>query len=160
MPIVKLLLSSMSYLSESMRQDFVVALRRVDRALEVYSRQLEQGFGLTRPQVLILDLVRLAPSTIGTLARSAHFSQATVTDVVERLENRGFVSRSRSDGDRRRVVVSLTESGRLAVSTLPSPLPPVGEQALALLPDWERNQLLAGLQRLAVLLETPKVATA
>lgn len=41
-------------------------------------------------------------------------SRATVTIMLRRMEKRGFVERRRSDGDRRRVVVTITPAGYAA----------------------------------------------
>jgi DNA-binding MarR family transcriptional regulator len=50
--------------------------------------------------------------TAGEIARSAGLSPATTTVMLDQLEDGGIICRRRAAGDRRRVVVTLTEHGR------------------------------------------------
>lgn len=56
--------------------------------------------------------------SVGELAARCLFKQPTLTRAVDRLERRGLVRRDVGDGDRRRVVVSLTGQGAALVSGL------------------------------------------
>jgi DNA-binding MarR family transcriptional regulator len=47
-------------------------------------------------------------------------SQATVTDILDRLENKEFISRKRSNYDKRRVFVRITEKGKVVIGKTPS----------------------------------------
>ena len=49
--------------------------------------------------------------TITELARLAQMEQSRLTRVIERMENRGYVTRERRTDDRRKVYVWLTEQG-------------------------------------------------
>ena len=70
-------------------EDMLVALRRIMRAADLYSRQLSKRAGLTTPQLLVLQAIRdLGDVTIGTIARRVNLSQATVTTILDRLEQR------------------------------------------------------------------------
>lgn len=53
--------------------------------------------------------VALSP---GELADASHVSSARVANILRSLEEKGLVTRSHSDSDRRRVEVSLTDAGR------------------------------------------------
>lgn len=57
-------------------------------------------------------LGRAQEMTAGELARSADLNPATVTGMLDHLEEAGLVERRRSTSDRRVCNVSLTESGR------------------------------------------------
>ncbi|KMW60676.1 Transcriptional regulator, MarR family [Candidatus Rhodobacter oscarellae] len=59
-----------------------------------------------------------APATIGELAASCMTKQPTMTRQVDRLERAGLVERRASAGDRRRVLVSLSASGRALADAL------------------------------------------
>ena len=50
-------------------------------------------------------LERSGPLTAGDIARASGLAMASVTDLIDRLEAKGFVRRTRSSPDRRRVVV-------------------------------------------------------
>ena len=68
---------------------------------------------LTYPQVRALAaLARSDQLTAGELARSAELKPATVTTLLDQLEDAGVVRRARSTKDRRVSMVSLTDAGR------------------------------------------------
>jgi DNA-binding MarR family transcriptional regulator len=104
-------------------KDIFMDLRRIMRAMDVYSRQLATSHGLTGPQMLCLrEITTHGSLTTGTLARGMALSPATLTGILDRLEARGLVSRERRPEDKRRVLVSLTPHGRQMAQELPSPL--------------------------------------
>jgi len=131
-------------------EQILVALRRVSRAVDQYSRQLAQLHGLTGPQAMIMKtLARHDGMSMGELARAVSLSQATVTDVAKRLEARGLLERRRDSDDRRRVGIRLTAAGKRLTD---APLPLLQEHFVAQLhelQDWEQSQLLSSLQRIA-----------
>jgi DNA-binding MarR family transcriptional regulator len=51
-------------------------------------------------------------ATAGEIAEAARLSPASVTGMLDELERDGIVTRVRSDTDRRRVLVTLTDEGR------------------------------------------------
>lgn len=130
--------------------DILAALRRIIRAVDLQSRQLVRSHGLTGPQALLLKEILLAGElTVGQLADRVSLSQATVTDILLRLEKRGLVERQRSNEDKRRVLVHITVPGRRLMK---NSLPLLQEgflDKLNQLQKWEQTQLLASLQRLA-----------
>lgn len=132
-------------------ESILTALRRVIRAVDQYSHRLVQTHGLTGPQALLLKALANAGGTLsaGDLARRISLSQATVTDIVKRLETRGLVLRIRDDQDRRRVMVQLTHGGQAVVETAPPLLQDRFVARLNQLKDWEQHQLLVSLLRIA-----------
>ena len=73
-------------------------------------------------------------------------SKATATEVLDTLENRGFVARSRLESDRRAVAVSLSEAGyNLVTHAFPAHAERVRE-AFGVLDETEKR-LLADLCR-------------
>lgn len=55
------------------------------------------------------------PSGVTVLARAERVSQPAMTQLVGRLHADGLVNRGAADGDRRTVLVSLTDDGRTAL---------------------------------------------
>jgi hypothetical protein len=86
-----------------------------------------------------------------------HLGQPTVTGILNRLEKRGLIGRSRADRDRRSVNVSLTEEGERILSDAPSLLQDQFQHELSKLKDWERTQILAALQRIADMMDATKI---
>jgi DNA-binding MarR family transcriptional regulator len=132
----------------------LVALRRIIRATDIYSQKLRKTVGLTTPQLLVLRAVAHADDvTASRVARDLSLSQATVTTLVDRLESGGFVTRARSEEDRRRVFVRLTTAGREALSLAPDLLQDRFVRRFERLEEWERSMITAALQRTAALMD-------
>ncbi|MFV0285984.1 MAG: MarR family winged helix-turn-helix transcriptional regulator [Demequina sp.] len=83
--------------------------------------------------------------TPGELDRALLISSGTTTHRVQRLEQRGFVTRRRDEADRRVVRVRLTEEGRAVQSTAHAAHAANESRILAGLAPGEREALLAGL---------------
>lgn len=68
--------------------------------------------GLTLSQYGLLEgLANRRPARVQELAEAAGISASTATRILDALERRGIVRRTRSSQDRRAVAVSLTERG-------------------------------------------------
>ncbi|MCG7865737.1 MAG: MarR family transcriptional regulator [Candidatus Thiodiazotropha taylori] len=131
-------------------EDILIALRRVIRAIDQHSRNLVQSHGLTGPQALLLtEIARSGKITGSELAKRVSLSQATVTDVVKRLESRELLERSRDAGDKRKVILKARRQGEVLVKQSVPLLQERFQQRLSELKDWEQNQLLSSLQRIA-----------
>lgn len=135
---------------QPLSDDILTALRRIIRAIDLQSRQLVRSHGLTGPQALLLKEVMLAESiTVGQLADRVSLSQATVTDILLRLERRNLIERQRAEDDKRRVLVRITREGKALMKHAVPLLQESFVNRLSELQPWEQTQLLASLQRLA-----------
>lgn len=129
------------------------ALRRILRATEIGSRQLATTTGLTPSQLLVLRAIEARDQpTPGSIALALQFSQATITSVVDRLVAFGFVTRRRSERDRRQFILDATDSGRAALANAPDILQTRFQEHFTALPLWEQAMILAGLEKLGVIL--------
>ena len=134
--------------------DILIALRRVIRAIDQHSRKLAQSHGLTGPQALLLsEIVRSGSLTGSELAKRVSLSQATVTDIVKRLEKRGLLERSQDTDDRRKFFLRATRDGQTLVKKSVPLLQERFQSRLAELKEWEQTQLLASLQRIAEMMD-------
>jgi DNA-binding MarR family transcriptional regulator len=132
-----------------------IVLRRIIRVIDSNSRYLAQKYGLTVPQLSILqELSSIGEVPVGTLAKNINLSNATVTDILDRLEKRNFIIRTRSTLDKRRVYVKMTESGQTVLLQTPAVLQEHLKKEFEQLQDWEKTLLLSSLQRIATMLES------
>jgi len=88
---------------------------------------LLRDFGLTYPQYLTLLALwdNGEPMSVGELGSRLRLDSGTLTPVLKRLEQTGFVTRRRDSADERRVLIALTTAGRDLrdqVSDVPSQL--------------------------------------
>jgi len=136
----------------------VAALRRIIRAIDLHSHSLVHRFGLTGPQLVVLkELIECAPQTVSELAASVSLSQATVTGILDRLERKAMVVRTRDAADKRRVLVTPTAAADEVLAGAPPLLQEHFTDAFVRLPDWEQNQILSSLQRIVALMEAGDV---
>lgn len=73
------------------------------------------SFGLTVPQYVTLSAIETfdgGRERMGRIADMAHQCSATMTGIIDRLENMSLVQRVNNPNDRRSVLVELTEDGR------------------------------------------------
>lgn len=87
------------------------------------------------------------------IARSVELKQATVTILLNKLEEAGLVTRRRDTEDRRRVWVGLTNAGRSVLERSPDLLQNRFRNAFENLEDWEQAMLVTALERVASLLD-------
>lgn len=131
-------------------EDVLVALRRVIRATDIHSRQLNKTSGLTAPQLLLMRTISSAgEASISEIAEAVSLSQATVTSILDRLEKRELLYRQRSELDKRKVHIVLTNAGLSMLANAPKPLQENFVRQFNALQDWEQAMIVASLQRVA-----------
>ena len=135
--------------TRSVCHDVLVAMRRIIQAVDLHSRYLLRNYGLTGPQLVILqEMTKHREISIGELAKGISLGQATVTGILTRLENRGLVVRRRSNRDKRRVFVRTTKDCEQLLEAAPPPVQETFMEQFNNLKDWEQTLILSGLQRL------------
>lgn len=132
----------------------LISLRRILRATSLHSNRLRRSVGLSSPQLLVLQTAHEQQRpTASQIANAVSLSQATITTILTELEKRGLLLRERSEEDRRRVHVSLTDEGRRVLEAAPKPLQESFADRFAALPRWEQFQLIAALERVALMMD-------
>jgi DNA-binding MarR family transcriptional regulator len=143
--------------SKECERHIVELLGRISHELFTHSRRLARRTGLTRPQLAVmLALLREGETSPGALARRLSLSAATVSGILDRLEEKGLVRRQRSSRDRRAVWVSATRDAQGLLDAEPSLLGPGFPGRLDRLSHEDKHGLVESLRRLAVLMaESP-----
>ena len=72
--------------------------------------------------------------TVSQLGAAAGTKPTTLTSVLDRLERRGHITRTTRAGDRRSVLIELTDLGREAATVITQTLADVAHRALDALP--------------------------
>jgi DNA-binding MarR family transcriptional regulator len=128
----------------------LVSLRQIIRAIDLHSKHLERESGLTGPQLLVMQSIsQFDLVTAGQIAREVNLSQATVTTILDRLEKKAYVTRERSQEDKRKVLIRLTEAGELILKQAPTLLQESFINNFEGLEEWDQNLILSSLQRVA-----------
>lgn len=93
-------------------QHLCFALYGASLAIGRAYKPLLDALEITYPQYLVLStLWEGGAQSIGQIAERLALESSTITPLVKRLEEGGFVVRKRNPEDERRVVVSLTAKG-------------------------------------------------
>ena len=76
------------------------------------------------------------------------------------LQSNGLVNRERSQIDRRRVIVTLTDAGRERLVQAPKPLQDSFVDRFSRLDNWEQHQIVAALERVATMMDAEQLDAA
>lgn len=138
--------------SDSIR--ILQSVRRIAQCVEHHSKRMTVTHSITSPQlVALMAIAQIGPSTLKSIGRAIYLSPSTVVGIVDRLEEKELVVRTRDTRDRRNVYVSVTEAGRALVESAPSALPDGFGSALSALPEDAQDALVVALEQFATLLE-------
>ncbi len=137
-----------------MERRMLRALRRIVRAVDGYSREVNATARVTVPQLLCLQELRrdtwLTPTG---LARRVSLAPSTVSGIVDRLILKGLVKRRRSRSDRRQVELSLTDTGADMVAQAPPTLQERFTTRLARLSGERQAVLTEALEQVVALMD-------
>jgi DNA-binding transcriptional ArsR family regulator len=134
--------------SPSLESEFLLALRRAGAVMQLLGAASAERIGINVTDLNCLNI--LAPTgrmTAGELARATGLTTASITGVLDRLEEAGFVNRERDRRDRRRVVIALNaERGLRDVAPVFAPVIEAWRTTAAQYTD-EQLTLILGFQR-------------
>jgi DNA-binding MarR family transcriptional regulator len=124
------------------------AVRSIVRALRINTRAIELKMGISLAQLFVLQQLAERPAdSLNELAERTATHQSSVSVVVRRLVERGFVSRTASATDKRRIEISVTPAGRLLLAGAPVTVSTQLVDALQLMTAAERDTLGSLLER-------------
>lgn len=134
---------------DSVQQEAFLSLWRTYDRLRALEDELFATFELTPQQYNILRLLRAEhPNLLPTLVVAERLvSRAPdITRMLDKLEQRGLIVRSRKVGDRRSVLVGITEAGCALLDEIAKPLRDCHNRQLGHLSSTDLSQLIALLK--------------
>lgn len=97
------------------------AVRSVVRALRINTRAIESKMGISLAQLFVLQQLAERPAnSLNELAQRTATHQSSVSVVVRRLVDNGYVSRTTSAIDKRRIEIDVTPTGRALLAGAPT----------------------------------------
>jgi DNA-binding transcriptional ArsR family regulator len=109
--------------------EFGAAIRKTGALMQLVGQAAADRIGINATDMNCLNILSFSGTmTAGELARATGLTTASITGVVDRLEEAGYVRRERDTKDRRRVVVHLV---------LDRALHDVAPLFVPLLHDWQ-----------------------
>jgi len=134
---------------DSPEQEAYLALWRTYDRLRSFEDELFAGFDLTAQQYNLLRLLRAAkpdPVPTLTLAERLVSRAPDITRMLDKLESRKFITRTRSTEDRRAVLVAITPPGITLLDRIAEPLRACHDRQLGHLSATQLKSLVALLK--------------
>lgn len=132
----------------------LIAIRRILRATELYSRDLKRVSGVTAVQFRVLQIIaELGHATAKEISVRMRVSQATVTSLVDKLVRQELALREKSETDRRQTNIHITTKGRQTLTEAPDPLQQRFVRKFDAMENWEQAMLVSSLERVAAMLD-------
>jgi DNA-binding MarR family transcriptional regulator len=98
--------------------EFATAVRRTGSLMQLMGQAAADRIGVNATDLNCLNILSFrGQMTAGELAKETGLTTASITGIVDRLENAGFVRRERGTTDRRRVTIHLNTGRAIAEVT-------------------------------------------
>ncbi len=134
----------------------LIKIRRIVRSINLESKKVQKDHGVSIPQILCLEYLKNSPNyqaSQKSIRDHLNLNSSTVTGIIKRLENKGYLARLPKIGDKRVTYIALTSNGDDLLNKTPDLL----QQRLALklknLSDEQLNEIGKSLDTLINLLE-------
>ncbi|PVG84525.1 MarR family transcriptional regulator [Nocardioides gansuensis] len=107
------------------------ALQRYQRSVQAFDDRVGRSLGLNPADLRCLDWLTEGPLSAGQLSQATGLRPAATTALIDRLVAKGYVRRVPAAGDRRRVLVEMTEEGAARTWACYGPMVQEGEGLLS-----------------------------
>ena len=129
---------------------------KIDKTIDRLTERTVSRFGLNTGEFRLLVKLRETPGhrmAAGHLAKRHNLSTGAMTNRLDRLEEAGFALRERDPGDRRSVLVSMTEAGSEVLGRAIAAQASVERDMIGVLSAKEQRQLNVLLRRIMLGIE-------
>ncbi|MGD9033397.1 MAG: MarR family transcriptional regulator [Desulfobacteraceae bacterium] len=135
-------------------KEIVWLIRRLMQGSYLYNKELNKKYQVSAPQLSsLLALYENGPLPPSQIAKCIMVNSSTVTGIIDRLEQKGLVQRSRISTDRRVITVTLTDKGRELAEHAPPPIQEKIVDGLQKLPPHEIEKIVQALTKLTYMLD-------
>ena len=135
-------------------REIILSIRRLMQARELYKKEVNRTYQVSASQLnCVLALYENGPLPPSQIAKHMMVESSTVTGVVDRLEQKGLVRRTRNSPDRRVINIELTKEGTRLAENAPPPIQQKIIDGLGKLSEKQVNQIVKALQMLTNMLD-------
>ncbi len=135
-------------------QEVIYLIRKLMQAGAYYTKELNKEFHVSAPQIACLLVLHEEGSLpLSQIAKKIMVKSSTLTGIIDRLEQKGLVIRTRKSLDRRVITIDLTEKGQELAVCAPPPIQKKIVHGLKNLSDIEREQIIQSLNKLAEMID-------
>ncbi|MER8535526.1 MarR family transcriptional regulator [Mesorhizobium sp. M1005] len=135
-------INSSSMNRADMKTAISLAIMGWQDATQAYDEAVGDRLGLSTAERHCLALLYGGPRSAGEVAAATGLTPAAVTALIDRLEARGLLTRTRSLEDRRKVVIEATELTRELSTRYYGAIAQEGEKVIATFSDTELATIL------------------
>ena len=133
---------------EGSGHSLLYAVKQVELAVRSRIDGLVKPAGITVPQYTALTVLRRRDGlSSAQLARNSFVTAQSMADMITSLERRGLIGRRRDPGNRRVLLISLTEAGHALLAEHDDAMEALEERMLCALTPRERRDLRDYLAR-------------
>jgi len=138
--------------------EIMQSLRRIFKAIQDYSHEVSDKFGITGPQLWTLKTISQNENlSLSDLSQRMYLHPSTITGLIDRLEKKGYVVRNRDQVDRRMISVQLTPKGKSLTRKAPNPVQGKMIYGLRNLNREELDSIYHSFQELVEIMEAQNV---
>jgi DNA-binding MarR family transcriptional regulator len=135
-------------------REIIYQIRRLMQAGELYTKRLNKTHQVSVSQLYcILALYEYGALPPSQIAKHIMVESSTVTGIIDRLEQKGLVSRLRDSPDRRVITIQLTERGKEVARNAPPPIQHKVVDGLNRLPQKKIERIVKSLSEITRLLD-------
>lgn len=139
--------------SDQRSKRIILALRKIMQQMDFHSRRINKCYGLTVPQIICLyEIYENGAMTISRLSKQVFLSMSTLVGIIDRLEEKDFINRTRDTKDRRNIFINITIKGNQFVNSSPYLLHNRVHENLRTLPEKEQEELSKSVELLVNIL--------
>ncbi len=138
--------------------ELVGSIRKLVRAVYLDTMKMAKKYGLTGPQSAVLRLLANNGNlSSAELSRRMYVTPSNITGIIDRLEKKRYVVRTRKEDDRRVTLIALTDSGQQLSKNIPDPIEKKIISELADLEPQHVEILGMAMQQIVDLIDTEDV---
>lgn len=135
-------------------KDLIYQIRRLMQAGSLYTKELNRNYQVSAPQLhCLLTLYETGPLPPSHIAKYIMVKSSTVTGIIDRLEHKGLVRRTRNSPDRRVINIELTDKGKTLAENAPPPIQQKIVDGVRRLPNSKIEEIIHNLQLLTHMLD-------
>ena len=135
-------------------KDLIHQIRRLMQAGSLYTKELNKNYHVSAPQLhCLLALYEFGPMPPSRIAKYVMVKSSTITGVIDRLENKELVRRTRNSPDRRVINIVLTDRGKTLAENAPSPIQQKIVDGVRRLPKRKVEEIIYNLNLLTHMLD-------
>jgi len=142
-------------ISDNIESEIFSCLRRIINAVDVYSFRLKGKTGLNASQLsCLLVLGSTGPLALSQLSQKVFLSPSMITAIVDQLERKELVFRTRHPSDRRVILIQLADKGKELIKTAPPSFQGQLLKSLSYLNEREKNNLYESLSKILSIMDS------